>query len=195
MKADILLRKEQVDTKEDNKDVQLLKEELWQQKTMAEITMIKRKTTIEESNILKEIRRNTTREREVIQALEKKNGLTWKEDGIVYMDGRIYILNNRNTREMILNENHDKANIGHPGQHRMMELIKRTYWWPGLKEDVKHYIQGCFRCQQNKVQHQKKAGKLHPLDIPQGPWQEISIDIIGSLSKSNGMDAIVVIVD
>ena len=29
-KADILSRKEQVNTKEDNKDVQLLKEELWQ---------------------------------------------------------------------------------------------------------------------------------------------------------------------
>jgi len=33
------------------------------------------------------------------------------------------------------------------------------------------------------------------LDISQGPWQEISIDIIGPLLKSNGMDAIVVIVD
>jgi len=30
MKADILSRKETVDTKEDNKDVQLLKEKLWQ---------------------------------------------------------------------------------------------------------------------------------------------------------------------
>jgi len=75
-KADILSRKEQVDTKEDNKDVQLLKEELWQQRTMAEITIIKRKATAEENDILKEIRRNTTREREVIQALRKKDGLT-----------------------------------------------------------------------------------------------------------------------
>jgi len=33
------------------------------------------------------------------------------------------------------------------------------------------------------------------LEIPQGPWQKISIDIIGPLSKSNGMDAIVVIVN
>jgi len=33
------------------------------------------------------------------------------------------------------------------------------------------------------------------LDIPQGPWQEISIDIIGPLPKSNGMDTIVVIVN
>ena len=37
--------------------------------------MIKKKT-VEENDILKEIRRNTTREREVIQALEKKDGLT-----------------------------------------------------------------------------------------------------------------------
>ena len=88
---------------------------------MVEITIIKRKKTIEESDILKEIRRNTTREREVIQALGKKDGLTWKEDEIVYIDGRIYILNNRKTREMILKENHDEANIRHPGQHRMME--------------------------------------------------------------------------
>jgi len=33
------------------------------------------------------------------------------------------------------------------------------------------------------------------LEIPKGPWQEISINIIGPLPKSNGMDAIVVIVD
>ena len=77
----------------------------------------------------------------------------------------------------------------------MIELLKRTYWWPGLKEDVKKYVQGCFKYQQNKVQHQKKAGELHPLEIPQGLWQEISIDIIGPLPKSNRIDTIVVIVD
>jgi len=194
-KADILSRKEQVNTKEDNKDVQLLKEELWQQRTTTEITIIKRKTTVEEGNILKEIKRNTTREKEVVQALKKENGLIWEEDGVVYMEGRIYVLNNKKIKEEILKKNHDSADVGHPGQHRMLELIKRTYWCPGLKKDVNKYIQGCFKCQQNKVQHQRKAEELHPLEIPKGPWQEISIDIIGSLPKLNGMDAIVVIVD
>ena len=33
------------------------------------------------------------------------------------------------------------------------------------------------------------------MEIPQGPWQEISIDIISPLPKSNRKDAIVVIVD
>ena len=64
-----------------------------------------------------------------------------------------------------------------------------------IKEDIKKYVQGCFKCQQNKVQHQRKSGELHPLNIPQGPWQEISIDVIGLLPKSNGMDTIIVIVD
>jgi len=111
------------------------------------------------------------------------------------MEERIYVPNNKKMQEEILKENYDSVDIGYPGQHRMLELLKRTYWWPGLKEDVKRYIQGCFKCQQNKVQHQRKTGELHPLEIPQGLWQEISIDIIGPLPKSNGMDAIVVIVD
>ena len=38
--------------------------------------MIKRKMTVEEGNILKEIKRNTTREKEVVQALKKDNSLT-----------------------------------------------------------------------------------------------------------------------
>jgi len=153
MKVDILSRKDQVNTKEDNKDVQLLKDKLWQQRTTAEITIIKRKTTVEEDNILKEIKRNITREKEVVQVLKKEDGLTWEEDGVVYMEGRIYILNNKKIKEEILKENHNSVDIGHLGQYRMLELLKRTYWWPGLKEDVKKYIQGCFKCQQNKVQH------------------------------------------
>jgi len=111
------------------------------------------------------------------------------------MEGRIYVLNNKELREEILKRHHDPVDIGHPGQHRMLELLKRTYWWPGLKKDVKRYVQGCFKCQQNKVQHQRKVGELHLLEIPQGLWQEISIDIIRLLPKSNGMDMIVVIVD
>jgi len=111
------------------------------------------------------------------------------------MEGRIYVPNNKKIKKEILKENHDLADVGHLGQYRMLELIKRTYWWPGLKEDVKKYVQGCFKCQQNKVQHQRKAGELYLSEIPKGPWQEISIDIIGPLPKSNGIDAIMVIVD
>ena len=138
---DILSRKKQVNTKEDNKDVQLLKDEIWTRKTTVKITMLGRKMMIEESNIVKRIRNNNTREKEITQALEKKDGLAWEEDGMAYMEGRIYVPNNRKLREEILKEHHDPADIGHSEQYRMLELLKRTYWWPRLKKDIKKYMQ------------------------------------------------------
>jgi len=194
-KTDILSWKDQVNTKEDNKDVQLLKDKMWTRKTTARIMVLGRKVALEKGDILKRIRKNNTKEKEVTQALKKGDGLAWEEDEVAYMEGRIYIPNNKDIKEEILKEYHNPADVGHPGQYRMQELIKRTYWWPGLKEDVKKYVQGCVKCQQNKVQHQKKAGELHPLEIPEGLWQDISIDMIGLLPRSNEMDAILVIVD
>ena len=103
--------------------------------------------------------------------------------------------NSQKIKERIFQENYEPADIKHPGQQQMMELIKRNYWWPGIKNDVKKYIQGCFKCQQNKVQHMKKARELHSLKILEDPWKEISINVIGPLLKSNEKNMIVVIVD
>ena len=146
-KADILSRKDQVNMKEDNKNIQLLKEELWSRRITAEITIIERKTTAEECDVIKEIWKNSTREKEVVQALEKQDGLTWEEDRVVYMEERIYVPNNKRIREEILEENYDSVDVSYPGQHRMLELLKRMYWWPGLEKDVKKYVQGCFKYQ------------------------------------------------
>ena len=77
----------------------------------------------------------------------------------------------------------------------MLNLIKRNYWWPEIKTDIKKYIQECQKSQQNKVQYMKKTVELHSLEISQGPWQEISINIIEPLSKSKDKDIIVVIVN
>jgi len=62
MKVDILLRKNQVNTKENNKNVQLLKEELWIRRTTAEVMMLRRTTTADDLEIIKEIKRNNTKE-------------------------------------------------------------------------------------------------------------------------------------
>jgi len=77
----------------------------------AEITMIQRKMITEESERLKEIKKNTTREKEVVQALEKEDSLIWEEDGVVYMEGRIYVPNNRKIKKEILKENHDLVDM------------------------------------------------------------------------------------
>ena len=86
--------------------------------------MLRRKMTVDKSDIVKEIKRNNTREQEVVQALKKENGLTWEEDGIVYIEGRVYVPNSKKTREKILKENHDSVDVRYPEQQRMLELIK-----------------------------------------------------------------------
>jgi len=73
-KADILSRKDQVDTKEDNKDVQLLKDEMWSRKIVGKIRIFDNRKVMEEMDIIKRIKRNRTREKEVLQALQKEDG-------------------------------------------------------------------------------------------------------------------------
>ena len=107
--------------------------------------MIGRKMIAEECDVLKGIRKNNRREKKVVQALEKQDRLIWEENGVVYMEEKIYIPNNKKIKKEILKENYNSVDVGHPGQHRMLELLKRTYWWPGLKENIKKYVQRCFK--------------------------------------------------
>ena len=69
-------RKDQVNTKDDNKDIQVLKKELWTKRTIAEVTMLKRNQTTDNLDLLEEIQGNNTRKQEVQQALKKEDRLT-----------------------------------------------------------------------------------------------------------------------
>ena len=85
----------------------------------AKVTILGRKMMTKENNIVKRIQKNNTREKEIIQALEKNDGMAWEKDEVVYMEGRIYVPNNKELKEESLKEHHGPADIGHPGQHRM----------------------------------------------------------------------------
>jgi len=61
--------------RKDNKDVQMLKEELWTRRTTAKITMLRRNKIIEDLDLLEEIQRNNTKEYELKQELKKGDGL------------------------------------------------------------------------------------------------------------------------
>ena len=113
---------------------------MWSRKIVGKIRIFDNRKVVEETDIVKRIKKNRTREKEIVQALQKEDGLAWEEDKVAYMEGKIYVPNNKDIKEEILKEHHDPADVGHPEQHRMQKLIKRTYWWPGLKEDVKKYI-------------------------------------------------------
>ena len=79
----------------------------------------------------------------------------------------------------VLHIAHDK--LGHNGTHRTYVLIKRLYFWKGLKPSVerhiKRHIKSCPQCQSRNKQVVKYA-KLH-FDVATFPMQFISMDLIG----------------
>ena len=84
---------------------------------------------VEETTLLKEIQRNNTKEQEVLKELKRGKEQAWEDEEIVYVEGRIYVPNNQRIQKQVLQENYNPADIGHPGQQHMLELIKRNYWW------------------------------------------------------------------
>lgn len=73
--------------------------------------------------------------------------------------------------------------------------IAQSLYWPGMKKTVTEFVASCVICQQHKYLAASPQGLLQPLPIPQAIWEEISLDFIVKLPKSQGFDAILVVVD
>jgi hypothetical protein len=78
----------------------------------------------------------------------------------------------------------------------MYKDLKTCYWWYGMKRDIAEYVSLCDTCQRVKAEHQRPAGLLQPLKIPEWKWEEIGMDFIVGLPHTQaGYDLIWVIVD
>ena len=98
-------------------------------------------------------------------------------------------------RAAVLKESHDSPLAGHPGSTKTVELVRRDFWWPTLFSDVRAYVRGCNRCQRTRPVRTTRAKVLHPNEVPEAPWQIVTVDLIGELPESNGFNAICVLVD
>jgi hypothetical protein len=65
-----------------------------------------------------------------------------------------------------------------------------------MRRDIAHYVAYCDTCSRVKIEHQKPAGLLKPLEIPVWKWEDISMDFIVGLPRTpKGNNSIWVIVD
>jgi hypothetical protein len=65
-----------------------------------------------------------------------------------------------------------------------------------MKKDVAAHMALCDVCQRVKAEHQRPAGLLQPLQVPEWKLEEIGIDFIVGLPRTRaGYDSIWVIVD
>ena len=75
-------------------------------------------------------------------------GDEWQIEGdFVLKEGKVYVLKNRELRVEIIWLHHDVPAAGHGDQWKMVELVTRNYWWPGVTRDIGRYVEGCDLCQ------------------------------------------------
>nr|AAX96600.1 retrotransposon protein, putative, Ty3-gypsy sub-class [Oryza sativa Japonica Group] len=126
----------------------------------------------------------------------KAIGFLEDEQGTVWLGKRICVPDNKDLKDAILKEAHDTLYSIHPGSTKMYQDLKERFWWASMKREIAEYIAVCDVCQRVKAEHQKPAGLLQPLKIPEWKWEEIGMDLITGLPRTSlGHDSIWVIDD
>ncbi|GAB2290451.1 hypothetical protein Dimus_038102 [Dionaea muscipula] len=117
-------------------------------------------------------------------------------DGMLRFRGRIVLPDQEELRKALLTEAHNSWFNVHPGATKMYRDLRENFWWRGMKKHIAEFVAQCLVCQQVKAEHQRPAGKLQPLPIPEWKWEHITMDFVTGLPTTrNGHDAVWVIVD
>ena len=135
-----------------------------------------------------------------VKELEKSPAKSMKssewlmENGLLYYRGKIYVPRS-DLCHKISALCHNSKLAGHPGRWKTLELISRNYWWPQMSRYVGKYVSTCDMCLCTKTICQPPFGELHPLPIPDAPWDMASVNFIVELLESDGKDTIMIVVD
>ena len=123
-------------------------------------------------------------------------GFSVRADGTLMMGHRLCVPNVGELKKEIMEEAHSSAYAMHLGSTKMYHTLREHYWWRGMKKDVAEFVSICLIFQQVKVKHQRPAGLVQSLSIPQWKWERIMMDFVVRLPRCHsGYDAIWVMVD
>nr|GFB00294.1 retrotransposable element Tf2 [Tanacetum cinerariifolium] len=132
----------------------------------------------------------------IVENLDKQVESCLDDDNVLWQDTRMVVPNDALLREALLTEAHSSPFSIHPGSTKMYHDLKQHFWWSGMKGDVATFVSKCLICQQVKIEHPRASGLLQPLDIPVWKWDEISMDFVTRLPRTQRRhDVIWVVVD
>lgn len=66
----------------------------------------------------------------------------------------------------MITEEGNKSHLSiHPSTTKMYKVLKKSFWWNGMKHDVAEFVGYCLVCQKAKIKHQRLEGMLQQLEI------------------------------
>ncbi|GJU39677.1 RNA-directed DNA polymerase [Tanacetum coccineum] len=98
-------------------------------------------------------------------------------------------------RDSIILESHAGGLAGHFGRDKTLALIRSCFYWPKMERDVSRIIARCRVCHIAKTRH-TNAGLYTPLPVPTALWEDVSLDFVMRLPRTQRhKDSIMVVVD
>ena len=138
----------------------------------------------------------------VMEAIQMGSGLQditvaecTAEDGHTRCRGNCYVPDNDALRLRIIEDYHDPALAGHLARANTFNILDRQYYRKEMWKDVDRCIRNCHGCQRACSSRHSKFGVLRSLPVWNGPWEDISIDLVVGLPKCDGFDVMWVVVD
>jgi hypothetical protein len=116
------------------------------------------------------------------------------QNGLLFRGNQLCIPN-CSMRENLLKEKHNGGLAGHFGHDKTFEKLSEEYFWPGMRLEVKKFVDRCRIFHHSKGRKQN-MGFDQSLPIPERPWDEISMDFVLGLARTQrGHDSIFVVVE
>jgi hypothetical protein len=66
----------------------------------------------------------------------------------------------------VLSELHATPTAGHSGFTKTYDRVKRSFFWDGMKQDIRKFVAECEVCQRNKGETVKSPGTLQRFRFP-----------------------------
>ncbi|GJU08564.1 reverse transcriptase domain-containing protein [Tanacetum coccineum] len=84
---------------------------------------------------------------------------------------------------------------GHFGRDKTLDLLREQFYCPKMERDVHRLLERCRTCHIAKT-HSSNAGLYTPLTVSVAPWEDVSLDFILGLSRTQrAKDSVMVVVD
>jgi hypothetical protein len=102
-------------------------------------------------------------------------------DGLLFKGNQLCILK-CSMRENLLKEKNSGGLVRHFGHDKTFSKLNGSYYWPGMRMDVKKFVYRCRIFHQTKGKGQN-IGLYHRLPITERPWDVVSMDFILGLPR------------
>jgi len=114
------------------------------------------------------------------------NEVLWKND-------RLWVSQSMITQ--LIRKAHDLSINDHSDMNWTLNLLRWSYCWSKMRMTIKRYIWNCYVCRRSKASRDWINELLKSLFIFEQWWQDISLDFITDLLKSDESNAILTVID